>query len=721
MDDAKISIIALNRSDASVLWMKDGIKGLSSRIGFMKNQADAYLTVGKNKLFYMDGNEIVCLNKKDGKEAWRVEREYKSIPQDKITKKEMKLTHYYPNLCTLVYHDDMLYLSHMLHDKQTFKSKHDKPTVIAAYDANSGKNIWNYRGVSFSHAVGPDLFIIKNLIWGINKETKSFVGLDLKTGKEIKSHQSAKKVLFRLKGGAHQRCFRNKASENFMMVCPKGIELVSIDSGNSQKINHIKPICSYGLMPANGLMYFPPHACTCFISGKINGLLATSQGGDFLNREMTKTKRLTMGDTPYKNLKKKDNNQNWPVYRHDNKRSSFANMKVSDSPKVAWKTKVKGTLTQPIIADSKVFVANSKSGKISCLNIADGKTLWGFIANGGVDSSPSYSEGYIYFGTRSGYVYCLQATTGKMIWNFNAERFPYITRAFGIMESAWPVHGSVMVLKDNVYFTAGRATRINKGILLYVLNKKDGSIIHQKELIHGDNSFPSGYVSDLLVENDGEINMRQFNFSVDKVEDIPIINKNYKENRNSLYAAGTFLDTSWSNATKMIFEDIEAQNIIFNNKVKVAIRQQRYMGQAVSHYPYTPTKSASLLLYAVKRNPGFKKPKKKKKNTSTELLKKWNIQTPKVEWGKSISMRGQSMILTSDKIFMAGTDVAIDKKKPWSHIKGESGSLFKVYSLKDGTLLHEAKYDFVPVFDGISAAGKNLIMSTKDGSVVCFN
>ena len=34
--------------------------------------------------------------------------------------------------------------------------------------------------------------------------------------------------------------------------------------------------CIYGVMPANGMIYTPPHACACYYQSKLNGFNALS-------------------------------------------------------------------------------------------------------------------------------------------------------------------------------------------------------------------------------------------------------------------------------------------------------------------------------------------------------------------------------------------------------------------------------------------------------------
>ena len=61
---------------------------------------------------------------------------------------------------------------------------------------------------------------------------------------------------------------------------------------------------------------------------------------------------------------------------------------------------VKGNLTPPIIADQRVFVASKDDHRVVCLDSENGKARWTFLADGKVDSPPSFYKGRLVFGGR---------------------------------------------------------------------------------------------------------------------------------------------------------------------------------------------------------------------------------------------------------------------------------------------------------------------------------
>jgi len=98
---------------------------------------------------------------------------------------------------------------------------------------------------------------------------------------------------------------------------------------------------------------------------------------------------------------------------------------------------------------------------------SSGKILWSYCAGGRVDTPPTYYRGLVLFGSRDGWVYCLRASDGELAWRFRAApQWEHLACAFDRVESLWPVHGSVLVLGDVVYLSAGRSTFLDGGMVL---------------------------------------------------------------------------------------------------------------------------------------------------------------------------------------------------------------------------------------------------------------
>jgi outer membrane protein assembly factor BamB len=79
--------------------------------------------------------------------------------------------------------------------------------------------------------------------------------------------------------------------------------------------------------------------------------------------------------------------------------------------------------------------------------------------------------------------------------------------AFGQLESAWPVHGGVLVQNGTAYFAAGRSSQLDGGIYLYGVDAATGELAWSIWL--GSNAsagpFPDAYAEAGFCEWDPKV------------------------------------------------------------------------------------------------------------------------------------------------------------------------------------------------------------------------
>ena len=110
---------------------------------------------------------------------------------------------------------------------------------------------------------------------------------------------------------------------------------------------------------------------------------------------------------------------------------------------------------------------------------------------------------------------------------------------------------------------------------------------------------------------------------------------------------------------------------------------------------------------------------------------------PEHAWSASIPMLARAMVLTPDRLFVAGlpdilneeelnanlNDMSLQAqaKKQADAWDGKHGGLLYALSTTDGTKRLELTLDSPPVFDGMAAADGALFVVQQNGTVLCLN
>ena len=72
----------------------------------------------------------------------------------------------------------------------------------------------------------------------------------------------------------HTRCYRNKATERFLILGVVGVDFMSTGDWSWNANNWVRGTCQYGVMPCNGLLYVPSDSCACRPEMRLHGFSA---------------------------------------------------------------------------------------------------------------------------------------------------------------------------------------------------------------------------------------------------------------------------------------------------------------------------------------------------------------------------------------------------------------------------------------------------------------
>ncbi|KPK34141.1 MAG: hypothetical protein AMJ65_18765 [Phycisphaerae bacterium SG8_4] len=380
---------------------------------------------------------------------------------------------------------------------------------LIAFKASDGKELWRC-DAAFGYTSPHNLFVADGLVWvsnepGIN-QTDVTEGRDPLTG-EIKRTINTVEAF---DAAHHHRCYRDKATNRYLLFGRTGVEFVDLATGDIQRHFWIRGTCQYGLLPANGLLYLPGHSCGCYIQSKLNGFWALAPKRESGAVTVDEYSRLEKGPAynkiaslsraePRDRQSKIENRNDWPMLRHDTARSGCTKTEVPESPKLRWKVKLGGRLTSPVTSGNHLVVALSDSHSVAALDTRDGSVLWRYTTGGRIDSPPALYDGLAIVGSHDGYVYCLQLSDGQLVWRFRAAPADRRSVAFGQIESVWPAVGSVLLNNDSVYCTAGRTSYLDGGITLFRLDPRTAGVLARNQFYSRD--LETGKQPDSLLED----------------------------------------------------------------------------------------------------------------------------------------------------------------------------------------------------------------------------
>jgi outer membrane protein assembly factor BamB len=507
----------------------------------------------------------------------------------------------------------------------------------------------------------------------------------------------------------HHRCWRNKATERYILGGRRGVEYIDLKTGDVLWHSWVRGVCKYGVMPCNGLLYAPPHACGCYIAAKLNGFYALASERDSrIPADNPARENLERGTVYSEKIRIKQSEipaQDWPTYRHDAQRSGSTQYAVPVALRRKWQTDVGAKITGPTVSWGKVFVSSMDEHRVCAMDADSGRPIWDFTAGARVDSPPTLYANNAIFGCRDGYVYSLRASDGALAWRLRAGRADRRITASGQLESASPVHGSVLVRDGEAYFTAGRSSYLDGGIDLYRLEAQTGKILSKARIYSPDPvtgkqpkqsgpAYMPGALGEILSSDDQYVYLRDM-----------VLDKRGEKQPNGnrhLFTLTGFLDDSWPHRSYWIFGTKcsistgcsgRERNLI-SGRLLVFDKPMIYgYGRAKLHWS-NQFQDGAYRLFAL------------------------NSEEGKEQWTKRVSIQVRAMVLAEKVLFAAGP--LQDAGNGFEGSNENQGALLIAFSASDGSELARYRLDSSPIFDGMAAADGRLYMSLENGNVYCM-
>ena len=726
--------------------------------------------VTERGVFFHDGKSMRCLDRADGKEKWRT-----TLLLDDVIPTS--------NTPTLVQVQDVvLFIGGKDHGNYRGTGGHyvsQNLRTFTALSADTGKILWTNKTINTGFECPKDVLVLDGLVWigdiFQGQNSGAFTGRDIHTG-EVKREFKLPWDLYWF----HQRCYRSKATERFIMPSRTGVEFISPTEGWTSFNHWVRGACLYGIMPANGLLYQPPHPCGCYMESLLHGFNALAPAAEGKTATGAAGPRLEKGPAYGAALTDAGKgDREWPTLRHDAARSGASKSTVPTKLTAAWTTPVGKTLTAPTVAEGKVFLADKDTHAVHALDAETGKAAWTYVAGARVDSPPTIHRGRVLFGCRDGFVYCLDSRSGALVWRYRAAPAHRLLVASEQVESVWPVHGSVLVVGDKLYCIAGRNMFLDGGMRMVcldvetgrsvsetVLNDVDPTTDKSLQLKMKDRNLPTA-LPDILSSDGKAIWMRSQKFTLDGRRPTVETSRGANEQLGPdahLFAPAGFLDDTGFHRVCMLYGRTYTGGASSNHAAQKAapagkmlvFDETRVYGFSRLPHLHRWVRALEFHIYAADKlrqktapprkprgkgkgkNPA-KQPPAAAKKPATATVIHLKEDDPKLRQRLAGSIGGtrvkyewsshdpdvyvNAMVLTGEALFAAGPPAIRNEptEEALARWRGAEGGRLKCLARKDGRSLTTQKLTAPPVFDGMAAAYGKLYLSLADGSVVCLS
>ncbi|MEO6785100.1 MAG: PQQ-binding-like beta-propeller repeat protein, partial [Chthoniobacteraceae bacterium] len=467
-----------------------------------------------SRLVYHSASGLTCLDSANGEMLWTKPLDAEATPPK--AKKARAANRKVESATSTLFSCD-IHPTVVLTDDTVFCAIGESMTAMNLAD---GKSLWSAPAGS-NYMKSTELFVIDGVVW-----SRDLVGHDARTGKVVRS------LTQEMNGPmSHDRCYRNRVTHRYYLNSASGgTDFMKLDGTAETPNPWARSTCGLAVMPGNGMLYSGPFVCQCAIATMATGVNGFYNGSGNTDKRFTVAiePRLVKGPAFGKTSGAAATADDWPSYRFSAMRSAVTTVTTPTALDTKWTANIGSHPTAPVVAGDTVYVADREGYTLFALDRENGKARWTFIADGRIDSPPTYHNGMILVGSRGGWVYCLRASDGMLAWKFNGMPERRLICDTGRLESAWPVNGSIMIFDDTAYFSAGRSTFLDGGIAIFGLDPVSGAMKHGR-IMQGPyeddvRSFPiaasgqfqlEGCKADILSSSGNELFMRNQAFKPD--------------------------------------------------------------------------------------------------------------------------------------------------------------------------------------------------------------
>jgi outer membrane protein assembly factor BamB len=249
--------------------------------------------------------------------------------------------------------------------------------------------------------------------------------------------------------------------------------------------------CIIGTVPAEGMLFTTMQNEPYSDSQPFGFVAIAPVGSDPTEAEFIAKRPVERGEAFGANNGAAVAAGDWSMFRGNTARSSASHVPVDSTLHSRWEVSVREEgdngmiedsyrsrfqtrLSPPVYGCGNVYVAVADRGEVVALNQRTGKVSWRYRAGSRIETTPTIYKDGCYVGCNDGYVYALSATEGKLLWRVRIAPREQRMVDHGVVESVWPVLGSVLAYNNLLYTSAGRNSESDGGMVIVALDPMTG-------------------------------------------------------------------------------------------------------------------------------------------------------------------------------------------------------------------------------------------------------
>lgn len=454
------------------------------------------------------------------------------------------------------------------------------------------------------------------------------------------------------------------------------------------------PSCGIGTVFADGMTYNIPSRK----AGALQGISAMAPADITFDHEPGgKVLRKCADARPGPDAQEDE----WPTFRANPERGNSVKASPGEKPAKVWEAALglggksfgvmsgqRTGLTQAVSAGGLAVVADIDGQRIAALDAADGKQRWVFPVGSRVDFPPTLYKGLCLFAAKDGWVYCLNAPDGSLAWKLLVAPRERLIGGQDKLESLWPMVSDVLVANGVGYASAGLSFDHLGGARAVAFRPETGEVVWSQTYFDEKHTgYGAGPCANMLVAGSTG---KGAALAMSGVLLDPLSGKilqragrllgTLRGDMDDYLAGGVSIPRNGEDRAPVGLEDgrIWGKTIAFDRELSVAY--------AAGGGPETWEYKGKINLYA-KKAPG-----------------KANL------WEKPDSeMTVDDIVLTPQLVYCVGHYQRVKK-----------GPELLVVAREDGKVLNTVAVEGYPAFNGMSAAGKRLFISTREGKLICY-